>query len=134
MQITTGVEENIQFVQSDMFSNCAKLSFSAIISNPPYIETSIIPTLEKEVRNEPILALDGGEDGLKFYTIILTQAEDYLLSGGYVLLEIGYDQGEKVLNLWRRLKEKNKCGLDIVTKSPIKDLAGNDRVLILKKA
>ncbi len=126
------VVENMKFIESDMFSNLNGNKFDIIASNPPYIETNTIQTLSKEVQNEPKIALDGGEDGLKFYKIILKEAENHLNEGGYLLLEIGYDQGDKVLNLWKQLKEKSKCRLNIVTKRPIKDLAGNERVLIFK--
>lgn len=131
--IRNEVIENMKFIKSDMFSNLEGNKFDIIVSNPPYIETDIIKTLSKEVQNEPKIALDGGEDGLKFYKIILREAENYLNEGGYLLLEIGYDQGDKVLNLWKQLKEKSKCELNIVTKRPIKDLAGNERVHIFKK-
>lgn len=68
----------MEFIQSDLFENLQNQQFDIIVSNPPYIETNIIPTLEKEVQNEPILALDGGTDGLKFYRKILRKAHLYL--------------------------------------------------------
>lgn len=123
----------IQFIQSDMFSNLYDYSFDIIVSNPPYIETKVISTLSKEVQEEPILALDGGQDGLDFYKIILKESHKYLNDNGYVLFEIGYDQGNKILNLYNQLKEKRECNLEIVTKHPIKDLSGNDRAFIFKK-
>lgn len=124
------VENEIQFIQSDMFSNLKDYCFDMIISNPPYIETKIISTLSKEVQQEPNIALDGGEDGLRFYRIILEQVEKYLKPDGYVIFEIGYDQGDKILELWMNLKRKGKCNLNIVTKKPIKDLGENDRIMI----
>lgn len=125
--------ENIQFIQSDMFSKLSNYKFDIIISNPPYIETDIISTLSKEVQQEPKIALDGGKDGLDFYRCILTQADNYLKQNGYVLFEIGYNQGEKVLSLWKKLKSNNKCTLEIITEKPIQDLNGNNRVLIFQK-
>lgn len=71
-------EVEIDFIQSDLFENLKDEQFDMIVSNPPYIETNVIPTLEKEVQNEPILALDGGIDGLKFYREILRKAHLYL--------------------------------------------------------
>ena len=125
------VQKQIQFLQSDMFSNLKEREFDVIVSNPPYIETKVIQTLSKEVRKEPRIALDGGEDGLKFYREILENAKQYLKIGGYVLVEIGYDQGEKLVKLWQELKEN--CQLELITKVPIKDLGNNDRVMIFQK-
>ncbi len=130
--IQNKVEEKIQFIQSDMFEGLTNYKFDVIVSNPPYIETSIIPTLSKEVRHEPTLALDGGKDGLKFYKCILENASNYLKPDGYVLFEIGYGQGEKILDLFKNLKKDGKCKLEIVTNKPIRDLGGNDRVMIFR--
>lgn len=130
--INNNVENIVKLVQSDMFSNLDE-KFDIIVSNPPYIETNVLETLSKEVRQEPVIALDGGKDGLTFYRIILEQAEHYLKENGYLLFEIGYDQGDKIKELYNNLKEENKCNLEIVTKEPIKDLADNDRVMIFKK-
>lgn len=125
------VQKQIQFLQSDMFSNLKEREFDVIVSNPPYIETKVIQTLSKEVRKEPRIALDGGEDGLKFYRLILENARQYLKNEGYVLLEIGYDQGEKIIKLWQELK--GNCQLELITKEPIKDFGNNDRVMIFQK-
>lgn len=126
------VEDVVELVQSDMFSNIDE-KFDIIVSNPPYIERNVLETLSKEVKQEPVIALDGGEDGLTFYRIILGQAENYLKENGYLLFEIGYNQGDKIKELYNSLKEENKCNLEIVTKEPIKDLADNNRVMIFKK-
>lgn len=109
----------ISFIQSDMFENIEG-KFDVIISNPPYIKKSIITTLDKNVQNEPHIALDGGEDGLKFYKIIKNNINKYLKNDGVLLLEIGYDQKKELLELF----EGAIC---------IKDLAGNDRVIIWYK-
>ena len=96
--------------------------FDIIVSNPPYIPTAVIETLEPEVKTyEPYMALDGSEDGLLFYRRIIPGAKDYLFKNGYLLLEIGYDQGDAV----SKLMEEN--GFKDV--QVIKDLGGNDRVV-----
>ncbi len=112
--------DNIEFIVSDMFENIQEKDFDIIVSNPPYIETDVIKTLPTEVRNEPIIALDGGKDGLKFYKIILSEYKKYLKKDGYLLLEIGYNQAKSVGKLIN------------LNYSIIEDLAGNDRVIIIK--
>ena len=116
------VEEKCELVTSDMFENIYS-KYDIIVSNPPYIESEEIKILPKEVRNEPIIALDGGFDGLDFYRIIANEAYKYLKEDGILALEIGYNQKEKVIDLL------NKTGKykDIYCK---KDLGGNDRVVI----
>ncbi len=111
---------NIKFIISNMFNNIKEKSFDLIVSNPPYIETDVIQTLSAEVKNEPLIALDGGQDGLKFYKIILSEYKKYLKPEGYLLLEIGYNQANSVGSL---IKSNFKI---------IKDLAGNDRVIIVE--
>lgn len=121
--------KNVELLESDMFENLKNYKFDFIVSNPPYIESNTIKNLSKEVQNEPEIALDGGKDGLKFYRIILKEAYKYLNKNGYLLLEIGYDQGEKILKLCKEYS----CNLNLITKKPIKDFGGNNRVIILQK-
>ena len=118
-----GVE--INFIESDLFENIELNDFDIIISNPPYIETNIIETLDEEVRKEPRLALDGGKDGLDFYRKIILNAKRYLKENGILALEIGYDQKEKVIEI---LEKQNYR--EIYCKQ---DLAGNDRVIISRR-
>ena len=117
-------KRKITFKQSDMFENLCDEKFDIIVSNPPYIKTEVIEELNKDVQQEPKLALDGGEDGLKFYRAITENAYKYLNNDGYLCLEIGENQKEEVMEL---LKSNNYQ--DIYCK---KDLAGNDRVIIAK--
>jgi len=87
------------FIQSDLFTNVSG-KYDIIVSNPPYIRSDVIPTLMEEVKgHEPVLALDGMEDGLYFYRKIIEESPAYLNGGGMIFFEIGYDQGEDVSNL-----------------------------------
>lgn len=114
-------EADVSFVHSDLFEKVDG-KFDIIVSNPPYIKTEVINTLMPEVKDfEPVMALDGTEDGLEFYRRIIVDAKKYLNRGGQLFFEIGYDQGEDV----RRLMSDN--GYEDVVVS--KDLAGLDRVV-----
>ncbi|MBO5209775.1 MAG: peptide chain release factor N(5)-glutamine methyltransferase [Lachnospiraceae bacterium] len=96
--------------------------FDMIVSNPPYIRSDVIQTLMLEVReHEPILALDGTEDGLYFYRNIIENAGKYLIGGGKLFFEIGYDQGEDVKRL---MEQEGYKEVEV-----IKDFAGLDRVV-----
>ncbi len=121
---------NIHFVNSNLFEAFPKnendVKFDFIVSNPPYIRTDEIEGLMREVRlHEPRLALDGDHDGLKFYNIITKEAVSRLHKGGWLMYEIGYDQGEQVSE---SMKENGFADVEV-----IKDLAGLDRVVIGRK-
>lgn len=113
------------FRQGDLFTAMPQSeagTFDIITSNPPYIPTAVIATLEPEVReHEPMMALDGTGDGLKFYRRIAKEAGAWLKPGGAVYLEIGYDQGKAVSEL---LSEAGFAKIRVV-----KDLPGKDRVV-----
>ena len=115
----------INFVNSNLFSNIDCKDFDVIVSNPPYIETLEIKELSNEVKKEPILALDGGNDGLEFYRKISQNAYNYLKLNGRIYYEIGYNQADKVSKI---LKENNFNNIKVV-----KDYGGNDRVIIAEK-
>lgn len=119
------VENQITFVESDLFKQLPKEKYDIIVSNPPYIKKEIIKSLDKEVQNEPKIALDGGYDGLDFYRKIINNADEFLKFTGYVCLEIGYDQKDDVLELF---ESKGKY-VDATCK---KDLFDNDRVVIAR--
>ena len=121
------VEDKINIINSDLFSKVPNKKYNLIVSNPPYIERNVIENLDKQVQKEPIIALDGGEDGLDFYKKIINEASSYLESNGYLCFEIGYNQKNEVQNL---LSNSGKYQ-DIYCK---KDLCGNDRVIIAKKS
>ena len=112
---------NVNFIQSNIFENIIN-KYDVIVSNPPYIKTNIIQTLEKNVKDyEPILALDGGETGLIFYEKIISSAYKYLNNNGYLIFEIGHDQAEDVKNI---MGNNNFYNITV-----LKDLAGLDRVV-----
>ena len=114
--------ENVTLLQSDLLTGVQGKKFSLLLSNPPYIVSRVIPGLDREVSEyEPKMALDGGEDGLVFYRRIAKKAKEVLLPGARLYLEIGYDQGESVKDIFQ------KEGYDEVEVFP--DLSGNPRVL-----
>jgi release factor glutamine methyltransferase len=128
---TAGVSSQIQFVNGDLFSPFRLLRgrepFDLVLSNPPYINRSEIRALAKEVKDhEPIVALDGGEDGLEFYRSITSQAHFYLRNGGWLLLEVGRDQGGKVSEMIEKRRYFKAPEL-------IKDLSGIERVVKTQK-
>ena len=109
------------FVESDLFDK-VEGTYDIIVSNPPYIRTSVIKELQEEVKlHDPYAALDGKEDGLFFYREIIKKSKEYLKKGGRLYFEIGYDQGEDI----KKLMEE--AGFSEVTVK--KDLAGLDRVV-----
>ena len=114
-------EDRVAWVRGDLFENLEG-PFDLLVSNPPYIPSGELSGLQEEVRlHDPALALDGHEDGLYFYRRIAAEAGKYLRDGAYLMLEIGWDQGEAVSTLlevagYREVEVK-------------KDLSGNDRVV-----
>ena len=109
------------FILSDLFSDICG-TYDIITTNPPYIPTAVVAGLEPEVRDhEPNLALDGKEDGLFFYRKIANEAGAYLREGGRLIMEIGFDQGEAVMQLLD--------GAGYTDVRCIKDLSGLDRVV-----
>ena len=90
---------DIRFVQGNLLEPYANTEFDVIVSNPPYIPTKVCSELQAEVQKEPVLALDGGEDGLDFYRRISKEAGKHLKPCGTLLLEIGVDEAEPVSSL-----------------------------------
>ena len=132
-KILNNKNTNIDFLQSDMFDNLDSFlsnkdykTFDIITINPPYIKTNVIDTLEPEVKDkEPRLALDGGEDGIKFYRIIFDNIDKYLNDKSKVYMEIGYDESDDIKKLYDNTRFN---GFRI-----IKDLSKNDRVIVFNK-
>jgi release factor-specific protein-(glutamine-N5) methyltransferase len=122
---THNLQERATFIKSDLLSEVIKREkkYDILVSNPPYIEDSLIETLMDDVKNyEPHTALAGGEEGMNFYKRIVDESVNVLEKDGILAFEIGHDQGEKVKNL---MENKGYCDVKI-----IKDLAGLDRVVI----
>lgn len=111
----------VSFIESDLFEK-VEGTYDIIVSNPPYIQTEVIKGLMPEVRDhEPMMALDGTEDGLYFYRRIVAESKAFLRKEGRLFFEIGYDQAEAVKQLME------DAGFEEVT--VVKDFAGLDRVV-----
>lgn len=126
-----GLQNRVRAVKSNLFGDLTRLELTNIIdmvvSNPPYIPTRDIAGLSVNVKDfEPMLALDGGIDGLDFYRSIIHDAASYLKSGGILAFEIGYNQGQHIMDI---IKE-NGSYYDLEC---FKDLAGLDRCIIARK-
>lgn len=120
------LSDSVRFIETDWAEGIMG-PFDIIVSNPPYIASDVIHTLDPEVKDhEPHLALDGGRDGLDAYRILLDAVPDMLKSGGLVAFEIGYDQGHTVLEMAR---DVGLTGVEC-----IKDLAGQDRCIRAHKS
>ncbi len=116
------VKSRVDVFKLDVLNDDIPEGYDIIVSNPPYIESGIVPTLDVS-QYEPVRALDGGDDGLDFYRVMAKKAYNALKEGGMLALEIGYDQGESVKNL---CKDFSKAEL-------FKDYGDNDRVIIATK-
>lgn len=123
--INNEVENQITFINSDMFTNLNDEKFDIIVSNPPYIKSNVIENLDEEVKKEPYIALDGGEDGLYFYRKIIKESYQYLKYEGYLCLEIGFDQKIDVIEL---IENEEKFE-NTYSK---KDLYDNDRIVVTR--
>jgi release factor glutamine methyltransferase len=122
-----GVMERIQFLQSDGFAVLSdEARFDLIISNPPYISSAEIATLQPEVRDfDPCIALDGGTDGLGFYRLIVSHAAPFLKTGGKVMLEFGDGHAEAI----RKIFEKEKW----IVESIEQDYSHQPRILVARR-
>ncbi len=124
-----GVSDRCQFIEGDLFEPLAEYKdrFDMIVSNPPYIKTSEIDTLQPEISKfEPRGALDGGEDGLKYYKQIIGRADEYLKQSGLLIIELGAGQ-------LREVQEIISSSAKYAGTSVKKDLSGLDRVLVAEK-
>lgn len=119
--------DKCEFILGDIRKNMPNKKFDMIVSNPPYIPTRDIEFLSKEVKNEPLLALDGGENGLDIIEFLIGDGLCYLNTGGKMLIEFGYDQGEIIDTLLAKIKADGK----IKDYRLLKDYGGNTRAVII---
>lgn len=116
--------DNVVFIQSSLFDDINGLTFDLIISNPPYIKTDVIDTIERDIRlYEPINALDGGADGLYFYRKILNQASQFLKPNGIIIFEISEDMRNEITDIAKNARFRQ---IKI-----LKDLNNKDRIAII---
>ena len=121
--VRLGLQERAAFRQGDLWEPVGDERFDLIVSNPPYVPTDVIPTLEPEVRcGEPYAALDGGEDGLVFYRRIMREAAGHLKPSGIIIVESGFDEAAQIAAL---MQEQKLRGIRTV-----KDYGGLDRVVL----
>lgn len=121
--VRLGLQERAAFQQGDLWEPVGDERFDLIVSNPPYVPTEVIPTLEPEVRcGEPYAALDGGEDGLVFYRRIMREAAGHLKPSGIIIVESGFDEAPQIAAL---MQEQKLRGIRTV-----KDYGGLDRVVL----
>ncbi|HBG00580.1 MAG TPA: peptide chain release factor N(5)-glutamine methyltransferase [Firmicutes bacterium] len=117
------VDQQVRFVESDLFAQ-VEGKYAVICSNPPYIRSNELAKLAPELGVEPALALDGGPDGLDFYRRILGQAASFLEQPGFVVLEIGWDQGIDVRSIGEQAGFR--------WRETSKDYSGQDRVVVFQ--
>ena len=121
--VRLGLQERVAFRQGDLWEPVGDERFDLIVSNPPYVPTEVIPTLEPEVRcGEPYAALDGGEDGLVFYRRIMREAAGHLKPSGIIIVESGFDEAPQIAAL---MQDQKLRGIRTV-----KDYGGLDRVVL----
>ena len=121
--VRLGLQERAAFRQGDLWEPVGDERFDLIVSNPPYVPTEVIPTLEPEVRcGEPYAALDGGEDGLVFYRRIMREAAGHLKPSGIIIVVSGFDEAPQIAAL---MQDQKLRGIRTV-----KDYGGLDRVVL----
>ncbi|MEW5758538.1 MAG: peptide chain release factor N(5)-glutamine methyltransferase [Candidatus Omnitrophota bacterium] len=122
--VLNNTAEQIKFIRSDLFKNLKNKQYDIIISNPPYIPSNTIDTLDKEISFEPRVALDGGNLGLDFYQRILKDVHIYLKNRGFFIFEIGFIQTDQIIRL---IEENSNLKLVGITR----DYNKLDRVVIV---
>jgi release factor glutamine methyltransferase len=122
------VDNKIKFIQGDLFTiyDLRITNYDTIVSNPPYIPSIDMKDLPLEVRNEPVLALDGGKDGIDIYRRIIKECPRYLKDNGYLIMEIGFGQCQTLKNIF-----KNSGKLEII--DIVRDYNNIERVIVAQK-
>ncbi len=120
-----GVSDRIEFIESDLFENI-RVTFDMIVSNPPYVAREEFFELPPEVLEDPVIALDGGAGGLAVIRAIVEKAPAFVKPGGWVLMEIGYDQSDAVSRLIGSSQDLRLVEIR-------KDYAGIERVVVAQK-
>ncbi len=118
-----GVAERVEFIETDVLAAPVCAEVFAVLSNPPYIRDDAYEALPAEVKLEPKCALVGGEDGADFYRRLTVLYKDIIKNDGFILFEIGFDQGE----ILRKIAEDNGLLCQIM-----KDYSELDRLAILR--
>ncbi len=115
----------VRLIQRDLLQGVVPASRNLIVSNPPYIPSAVCPVLQEEVRHEPLMALDGGEDGLAIYRRLIPESREVLLPGGALMMELGAGEAEAV---WRLLERSVFIDLQLR-----QDYAGIERMILAFK-
>ena len=127
-RMNLGVARSVPAIKGNVLDGYEKFAFlprpDVIVSNPPYVDKSELQQLQKEVQNEPVTALDGGEDGLDFYRVLAERWFPYINKNGFIAVECGDKQAEKVATMFSKFSHEN---------SIIKDFNGIDRFVIAGK-
>lgn len=118
------VGEEIEFIESDLFGDLKSDTYDLIVSNPPYIPSADIENLQREIKYEPRIALDGGRDGFDFYRRIIKDAPKFLKKGGFLFMEIGFGQRNDISEI---ASQEGK--LEIL--EIVKDYSNIERILVL---
>lgn len=118
----------INFLQSDLFNtqDLRPNTYDLIISNPPYIPTEDIENLQLQIQYEPVIALDGGKDGLDFYRWIIKNSPKYFKKGGYLIMEMGFNQRDAIEDIFYNSR-------DFKIKEVVKDYNNIDRIIVARK-
>lgn len=115
---------SVEFFHTDVTKQSELgMQFDCIVSNPPYIKSAVVDTLEQELTHEPRIALDGGDDGMDFYRAIVKNYSAKLKKGGFFAFEMGYDQKEQIAELAKAYNFKFE---------ELYDYGGNFRIAVLK--